>query len=180
MAVFIRWGPPTRPGGRGFGEPVKLLLEMGQDAEIIKLMRYEEGMKFLVAAEDGRGFVVAAADVLAQTRNGKQVVNLDDKGRAMICTPVMGDHVAVVGTNRKLLIFPLKDLPEMGRGRGVMLQKYSGGQLSDAKCFVLKQGLSWKSGERERTETDLRAWLGERAQVGRLPPNGFAKSNKFS
>lgn len=177
---FYTLGVDKLPGGRGFGEPVKLLLEMGQDAEIIKLMRYEEGMKFLVAAEDGRGFVVAAADVLAQTRNGKQVVNLEDKGRAMICTPVMGDHVAVVGTNRKLLIFPLKDLPEMGRGRGVMLQKYSGGQLSDAKCFVLKQGLSWKSGERERTETDLRAWLGERAQVGRLPPNGFAKSNKFS
>lgn len=177
---FYTLGVDKLPGGRGFGEPVRLLLEMGQEAEILALYPYEENARFLVAAEDGRGFVVPAAEVLAQTRNGKQVVNLDDNGRAVVCVPVVGDHVAVIGTNRKMLIFPLKDLPEMGRGRGVMLQKYSGGALSDAKCFTLKEGLSWKSGERERTETNLREWLGERAQAGRLPPTGFPKSNKFS
>ncbi len=176
---FYTLGVDKLPGGRGFGEPLRLLLEMGQDAEIITLLPYDPAQKFLVAADDGRGFIVAASDVLAQTRNGKQVLNCDDKIRALVCAPVSGDHVAVIGTNRKLLIFPLKDLPEMSRGRGVMLQKYSGGQLSDAKCFTLKQGLSWKSGERERTETDLRQWLGDRAQAGRLPPTGFAKNNKF-
>ncbi|MBP7252630.1 MAG: DNA topoisomerase IV subunit A [Alphaproteobacteria bacterium] len=176
---FYTLGVDKLPGGRGFGEPVRLLLEMGQEAEILALYPYDEGAKFLVAAEDGRGFVVPAAEVLAQTRNGKQVVNLDDTGRAIVCVPVVGDHVAVIGTNRKMLIFPLKDLPEMGRGRGVMLQKYSGGALSDAKCFTLKEGLSWKSGERERNETNLREWLGERAQTGRLPPTGFPKSNRF-
>ncbi len=177
---FYTLGVDKLPGGRGFGEPVRLLFEIGQEAEILALYPYEENTKFLVASEDGRGFVVPALEVLAQTRNGKQVVNLDDTGRAIVCVPVVGDHVAVIGTNRKMLIFPLKDLPEMGRGRGVMLQKYSGGALSDAKCFTLREGLSWKIGERERTETNLREWLGERAQAGRLPPTGFPKSNKFS
>ncbi|MEJ0062454.1 MAG: DNA topoisomerase IV subunit A [Alphaproteobacteria bacterium] len=167
------------PGGRGFGEPVRLMLEMPQEAEIVALFRYDEALKFLVAGDDGRGFVVPAADVLAQTRNGKQAVNLDEKSRAVVCAPVEGDHVAVVGTNRKLLIFPLDQLPEMARGRGVILQKYKDGKLSDAKCFKLKSGLTWKSGERERTETDLRAWVGERAQSGRNAPHGFAKNGKF-
>lgn len=177
---FYTLGVDKLPGGRGFGEPLRLMLEMGQEAEIVTLSVYDPAAKFLVAAADGRGFVVPAADVLAQTRNGKQVLNVEEKGRAVVCAPVQGDHVAVVGTNRKLLVFPLGELPEMGRGRGVMLQKYQGGELSDARCFTLKDGLSWKSGERTRTESDIRQWLGARAQAGRLAPNGFAKNNRFS
>ncbi len=176
---FYTLGVDKLPGGRGFGEPVRLQLEMAQDAEILALWPYAEGQKYLVAAADGRGFIVPASEVLAQTRNGKQVLNLDEKGRAVVCRPAVGDHVAIIGTNRKMLIFPLAELPEMGRGRGVMLQKYSGGELSDAKCFVLKDGLTWQSGERTRVETNLREWLGARAQAGRLPPTGFPKNNKF-
>jgi topoisomerase-4 subunit A len=177
---FYTLGVDKLPGGRGFGEPVRLLLEMGHDADILALFKYDPAQKFMVASDDGRGFIVPAVEVLAQTRNGKQVVNLDDGGRAIVCAPVSGDHVAVIGTNRKMLLFPLVQLPEMTRGRGVILQKYKDGKLSDAKCFTLKQGLTWKSGDRDRTETSLREWLGERAGAGRLPPNGFARSNKFS
>jgi topoisomerase IV subunit A len=180
---FYTLSPDKLPGGRGFGEPVRLLLEIPQEAEIIALHCYDPAattaLKFLVAASDGRGFIIPAAETVAQTRNGKQILNLDDKTRAVICTPIGGDHLAVIGTNRKLLLFPLSELPEMNRGRGVQLQKYQGGMLSDAKSIALKQGLSWKSGERTRTETDLRAWLGRRAQAGRLAPNGFPRNNRF-
>src|SRR5262249_38022302 len=98
---------------------------------------------------------------------------------AVAFAPVSGDHVAVIGTNRKLLLFKLDEVPEMTRGRGVILQKYKDGGLSDVKCFTLKEGLTWKSGDRDRTETDLRGWLGARAQAGKLPMTGFTRSNKF-
>jgi len=118
--------------------------------------------------------------VAAQTKNGKQVLNLAAGGEAAVCRRVEGDHVAVVGENRKLLIFPLEELPEMTRGRGVILQKYKDGGLSDIKAFTLSEGLGWAAGVgRTRTETKLRDWIGKRAQAGRLPPTGFAKSNKF-
>jgi topoisomerase IV subunit A len=177
---FYTLGGDKLPSGRGLGEPVRLMIEMPQDAEIVAVYKYQAGMKFMVAADDGRGFIVPADEILAQTKNGKQVLNLGDGARAVVCTPVAGDHIAVVGSNRKLVIFPLAELPEMTRGRGVILQKYKDGNLSDAKCFVLKQGLSWKSGDKDRTETDLRGWVGARAQAGRIAPNGFARSNKFS
>ncbi|MBV8061679.1 MAG: DNA topoisomerase IV subunit A [Alphaproteobacteria bacterium] len=168
------------PSGRGFGEPVRLMLDLPPEAAILGLTLYRAEDKFVVASTDGRGFIVKAEDVLAQTKNGKQVLNLDEKSRAAAFAPVKGDHIAVIGTNRKLLIFPLDQLPEMARGRGVMLQKYKDGTLSDVKAFTRKEGLSWKSGDRERTETDLRGWIGERAQAGKLPPNGFTRTNKFS
>ena len=134
----------------------------------------------MVASGDGRGFIVKAEDVLAQTKNGKQILNVDDATKAVAFAPVVGDHIAVIGTNRKMLIFPVGELPEMARGRGVILQKYSGGQLSDVKTFNLKEGLTWQSGDKTRTETDLRSWKGERAQAGKSAPNGFNRSNRFA
>ncbi len=167
------------PGGRGFGEPVRLMIDLPGEAEIIGLVKYDPAQKFIVASSDGRGFAVKAEDVLAQTKNGKQILNVSDKVRAVSFAILDGDSVAVIGTNRKLLIFPAEQLPEMTRGRGVILQKYKDGELSDVKSFNLKEGLSWASGDRTRTETDIRAWRGDRAQAGRLAPNGFARNNRF-
>jgi len=168
------------PSGRGFGEPLRLMIDLPPEADILGLVKYQPEQKFIVASNEGRGFIVKADDVLAQTKNGKVVLNVGDGERAAAFAPVTGDHLAVVGTNRKLLVFPLDQVPEMARGRGVILQKYKDGTLSDVKAFTLKEGLSWKSGDKTRTETDLRAWVGERAQAGKLPPNGFARNNKFS
>lgn len=168
------------PPGRGFGEPVRIMLDLPGEAEIIGIVLYKPEQKFVVASSDGRGFIVKADDVLAQTKNGKQVLNVDAPEKAVAFAPVEGDHVAVIGTNRKLLVFPVSELPEMGRGRGVILQKYSGGALSDVKVFTLKQGLTWRAGERDRTEADIRSWKGERAQSGKIAPNGFNRSNRFS
>jgi topoisomerase-4 subunit A len=123
---------------------------------------------------------VKGADLVAEKRTGKQILALRDGERAAICVPAEGDHVAVVGDNRKLLVFRLDELPEMARGAGVALQKYRDGGLKDAKVFALSEGLTWRSGERTRTETNLRDWVGERAQAGRLPPSGFPKTGKFS
>jgi topoisomerase-4 subunit A len=177
---FYTLGGDKLPGGRGLGEPVRLMIDLPPEADIVGLVKYQPGQKFIVASSDGRGFIVKAEDVLAQTKNGKQVLNVGEDAHAAAFALVMGDHIAVIGTNRKLLIFPLEELPEMGRGRGVILQKYKDGELSDVKAFTLKEGLMWKSGDRDRTETDLRGWRGARAQAGKLPPNGFARSNKFS
>lgn len=176
---FYTLGGDKLPGGRGFGEPIRLMIELPQEADIIGVVKYQPEQKFVVASSDGRGFIVKAEDVLAQTKNGKVVLNVDGAARAAAFAPVAGDHIAVIGTNRKLLLFPIDQLPEMARGRGVILQKYSGGELSDVKTFVRKEGLTWKSGDRERSETDLRGWIGERAQAGKLPPNGFPRSNRF-
>jgi topoisomerase-4 subunit A len=118
--------------------------------------------------------------VEAQTRSGKQILNVMENSHAMLCIPVEGDHVAVIGENRKLLIFPLSQIPIMKKGQGVTLQKYKEGELSDIKCFTLKEGLSWALGGKTRTELDLKPWLGNRADAGRLPPTGFPRTNKFS
>jgi topoisomerase IV subunit A len=166
------------PGGRGHGEPLRLMIELGNEHEVAAILPYVAGAKLLLASSDGRGFVVPADEVLGQTRAGKVVMTPGDGAAARVCAPAEGDSVAVVGTNRKLLIFPLAEVPEMARGRGVILQRYHDGELSDAKVFVKAEGLSWKSGERTRTETDLRAWLGQRAGSGRVV-QGFPKSTKF-
>lgn len=176
---FYTLGGDKLPGARGFGEPLRIMVDLPPDADILGLVKYQPDQKFIVASHDGRGFVVKAEDVLAQTKNGKQVLNVDAKAPAAAFAPVTGDTVAVIGTNRKLLLFPLADVPEMARGRGVILQKYKDGGLSDVKTFTMKEGLTWKSGDRVRTETDLRGWKGERAQAGKLPPNGFSRNNKF-
>jgi topoisomerase-4 subunit A len=177
---FYTIGVDKLPGGRGFGEPVRLLIDLQNDQEVVTQFVHEPERKLLVASTDGRGFLVAEDELIAQTRNGKQVLNLAAGAEAFLCTPADGDAVAVIGENRKLLVFPLAELPEMARGRGVMLQRYREGGLSDAKVFRLSEGLTWQiGGGRSRTETDLRPWLGKRAQAGRLPPSGFPKSNKF-
>ena len=177
---FYTLGVDKLPGGRGFGEPLRLMMGLPNDQDIVSVFVHEPGRKLLVATSDGRGFVVPEDEVIAQTKNGKQVINPSDGVEAAVCRPVVGDHVAVMGDNRRLLLFPLSEMPEMTRGRGVILQKYKDGGLSDAKTFSRKEGLSWAAGAgRTRTETDLRAWLGKRAQAGRLPPNGFPRSNKF-
>ncbi|MEQ9042634.1 MAG: DNA topoisomerase IV subunit A [Alphaproteobacteria bacterium] len=176
---FYTLGADRLPRGRGHGEPVRLLVDLGNEDDIIALFVHRPGRKLLVASSDGRGFVAEEDGVLAQTRAGKQVLNVGEGTTARACAIVEGDHVAVVGDNRKLLIFPLKELPEMGRGRGVILQRYQKGTLSDAKTFVLKEGLSWQSGERTRVEMDVKAWIGKRGGAGRIAPKGFAKSNRF-
>lgn len=166
------------PRGRGFGEPLRLMVDLPNEAEVVTLRRYRPGQKLLVAAADGRGFLVEEDEIIAQTRAGKQVLNVEGPVLARLCVPADGDHVAVIGNNRKLLVFPLTDIPCMTRGKGVILQKYSDGSLSDARVFTLTDGLIWRSGERTRTE-NARPWLGSRAGVGKLPPNGFPKNNRF-
>lgn len=166
--------------GKGFGEPVRLMIDMEGDVDIVDISIFAPELKLLIAASNGKGFVVEATDVEAQTKNGKQILNVMEKAKAMICVPVEGDHVAVIGENRKLLIFPLSQIPVMKKGQGVTLQKYKEGELADVKCFTLKEGLSWALGGKTRTETDLKAWTGNRADAGRLPPTGFPRTNRFS
>jgi topoisomerase IV subunit A len=167
------------PGGRGLGEPVRLMIDLGNDQDIVATFIHQPGRKLLVASTDGRGFIVPEEEVLAQTKNGKQVLNVTPPVEARVCTPAEGDMVACLGDNRKLLLFPLSELPEMTRGRGITLQKYKEGGLADAKTFARAEGLSWKLGDRVRVETDIKDWIGERAQAGRLPPKGFPKGNRF-
>jgi topoisomerase IV subunit A len=180
---FYTLGVDKLPGGRGFGEPVRLMIDLDAGADIVSMAVYQPGQKFLVAASDGRGFLVNGDDCIASTKAGKQILSPKDKAKLKVATPVVGDHVAVVGDNRKLLIFPTSELPEMSRGQGVMLQKYKDGGLADAKVFALPDGLSWPMGGdsgRTRTENNLADWIGTRGHAGRLPPSGFPKSNRFS
>ena len=171
------------PGGRGMGEPLRLMVDLPNETEVIAMFPWREGRKYLVASKAGNGFIVDAADILAQTKTGKQVLN----GDALLCKPVGGDHVAVVGTNRKMLVFPLADLPEMSRGKGVRLQRFGNGgglvaadTLSDATFVTLSEGLSWSmTGGKTRTESDLGDWLGKRAGAGRMAPRGFPRNHKF-
>jgi topoisomerase-4 subunit A len=169
------------PGGRGMGEPVRLMVDLPNDSEIVDLQIFRSGEKLLVASTAGDGFVVTSDEVLAQTRAGKQVLSLGAGVKTALCKKALGDHVAVVGDNRKVLVFPLADLPEMAKGKGVRLQKYKDGGLSDAITFVLSAGLSWKDpAGRTRTETDLGEWLAARATAGRMAPRGFPRDNRFT
>ncbi|WP_417604389.1 DNA topoisomerase IV subunit A [Primorskyibacter flagellatus] len=169
------------PGGRGMGEPLRLMVDLPNEAEIVDLFIHKPDNKLLVASTAGDGFVVPEAEVLAQTRSGKQVLNVRGETRALVCNPVSGDHVAVVGENRKVLVFPLDELPEMARGKGVRLQKFKDGGLSDATTFTLAEGLSWRDpAGRTRTESDLGEWIGKRAGSGRMAPRGFPRDNRFN
>ena len=169
------------PGGRGMGEPVRLMVDLPNEAEIVDLFIHRPGTKLLVASSAGDGFVVPAEDVVAQTRAGKQVLNVKGDVVARVCRRVTGDHVACVGENRKVLVFPLDELPEMGRGKGVRLQKYRDGGLSDAISFALSDGLSWKDpAGRTRVESDLAEWTARRAGAGRMAPRGFPRNNRFT
>jgi topoisomerase-4 subunit A len=168
------------PRGRGDGQPVRLIADLTNEDDVAELFVWREGVRYLVASDTGRGFVVKGGDLLAEKRTGKAVLNLKPGEELARCVVAEGDHVAVVGANKKLLVFPLEQVPEMARGAGVMLQKYKDGGMRDVKVFRLAEGLSWPLGDRTRTETNLRDWLGERAQAGRLPPSGFPRSGRFS
>jgi len=170
------------PGGRGFGDPIRLMVDLEEGADFVAAFPYRTGTKLLVASSDGRGFVVPADEAIGNTRKGKGILSLDAPAKAVVCAEVEGDTVAIIGQNRKLLLFPLKQVPEMTRGKGVRLQRYKDGSVSDAKVFALKDGLTWKDTS-GRTWTvakeDLRDWVANRAEAGRLPPKGFPKSNRF-
>jgi topoisomerase-4 subunit A len=181
---FYTLGADKLPGGRGFGEPLRLMIDLGEGVEIITMMAWRPETKLLVAASDGRGFIVESADILAETRKGRQVLNPKDKARLAIVRVLAPDEdmIAVIGENRKLLVFGCDQLPVMGRGQGVALQKYKDGGLSDARGFVMAEGLSWAMGgttARTRTESDLSFWKGARGSAGRLPPTGFPRDNRF-
>jgi topoisomerase IV subunit A len=171
------------PGGRGHGEPVRLFIDLEQDGDLVAVMPYAGERKFLVAGRQGNGFVVAEAECLANTRKGKQVLNVKEGDAACALAMVEGELVATIGDNRKMLVFPIEQVPEMGRGRGVRLQRYKDGGLSDIKTFRGADGLSWTdSAGRAFTLalSELADWRGNRADAGRLAPKGFPRINKFA
>jgi topoisomerase-4 subunit A len=172
------------PSARGFGEPVRLFIDLEADIDIVQLLVARPEMKLLVATSDGKGFVASGDSTLAETRKGKQLVNLRPGASVSVVRPIPdeADFVAVIGENRKMVVFPLSELPELTRGQGVTLQRYRDGGLSDAVAFPLKDGLSWALGGesgRIRTETDLSPWRAARGAAGRMPPIGFPRSNRF-
>ncbi|MBT5037280.1 MAG: DNA topoisomerase IV subunit A, partial [Rhodospirillaceae bacterium] len=167
------------PGGRGLGEPVRLMIDLANDQDVVALFVHKPGRRLFVVSSDGRGFVTEEDGVLAEKRTGKQVLNPGKQGEASVCVPAEGDCVAVVGENRRLLLFPASDVPVLARGRGVILQRYKDGGLSDAKMFNKADGLSWKTGAGVRNEGAAPEWHGKRAQAGRVAPRGFPKGNNF-
>ena len=179
---FYSLGADKLPGGRGHGEPFRLMIDIEEAADAVELFVHQPGRKLLVAGSGGHGFIVNEDEVLAMTRKGKQVLNVPEGEGAVVVGPVCGDSVAVIGENRKLLLFPLSELPEMPRGKGVRLQRYKDGALADAKVFDKKEGLTYLDAAKRSftlSATELRDWWGQRAQAGRLPPKGFPKSGKF-
>lgn len=175
-------GGDKLPGGRGHGEPVRLMVDMDANDEVVALLPFMPGGKMMVASSIGKGFVVEADNAVAMTKGGKQIVNLPGAATATHCMPVSGDSVAVIGDNRKLLVFGIDELPTMNRGQGVVLQRYKDGGMSDLITFHRSEGLTWPmggKGDRWRTETELEPWIGKRGNAGRLPPMGFPRNNKF-
>ena len=179
---FFTLDAASLPGGRGNGEPVRLMADLDAADEVVALFVHRPGTRRLVAASDGNGFIAAEDECVATTRKGKQVLNVKAPVEAQVCRAIEegADRIASIGDNRKMLIFDLAELPEMARGKGVRLQKFKDGGLSDARAFRLADGLSWiDSSGRTWTVTELAEWQGERAQAGRLPPKGFPKTNRF-
>ncbi len=170
------------PGGRSQGEPIRLMADIDEGADIALVLPFKAGEKIIVASTDARGFVVLQDELIANTRKGKALLTIDAPATAAFIASASGDHVATIGENRKLLVFPLSQMPEMARGKGVRLQKYKDGALSDIKTFVLADGLTWRDTSGRTwtvSATDLKEWIGNRAEAGRLPPKGFPKNNKF-
>ncbi len=178
---FYTLGVDKLPRGRGHGEPVRLMIDLGNDHAVAALFVHRPGRKLLVASSDGRGFVVNEDEVIAQTRQGKQALNVKGDVEAAACTPAEGDTVAVLGENRKLLLFRIEEVPEMTRGRGVVLQRYQSGGLADVKVFDSAEGLAWTGATRTRhfSADELKDWLGRRSNAGRLPPKGAPRALKF-
>jgi len=170
------------PGGRGHGEPIRLFIDLEQEADIVSVFCYQGGRKLLVVSLQGRGFIAPEDECVANTRKGKQVLNVKAPDAARAVTPVEGDLVAAIGENRKMVIFPIEQAPEMTRGRGVRLQRYKDGGLSDIKTFEVEKGLSWADSAGRifnLSLKDLADWRGNRADAGRLAPKGFPKTNMF-
>ena len=175
-------GADKLPGGRGHGEPVRIMVDIQEGHDIVDMFIHVPGTKRLIASNLGNGFVVLEDDMVANTRKGKKVLNVSEPNEAVLCVLADGDQVAVIGQNRKLLIFPLAQLPQMGRGKGVRLQKYKDGGVSDVSVFYAEQGMTWldSSGRTfTRSMDELREWIGERAGAGRVRPTGFPRNNRF-
>ena len=166
-------------GGRGFGEPLRLSVDVSEDADIVTMLTYQPDIQLLVASQNGKGFLVKSNDVIAQTRAGKIILNLADGDKAVLCKVANATHVAVIGTNRKMIVFKTEEIPQMTRGSGVILQRYQEAKLSDVKFFNIEDGLSFPSGNGMRVERNISLWLARRATVGKIPPVGFPRSNKF-
>ncbi|NBT21912.1 MAG: DNA topoisomerase IV subunit A [Methylocystaceae bacterium] len=171
------------PGGRGHGEPIRLYADIDEDATIARVLPHESGAALLLIASDGRGFIVAQDDLLSSTRKGRAALSVESPVQLQVVVPALGDTVAIVGENRKLLLFPIDEAPRMARGKGVRLQRYKDGGVSDAKTFVLKDGLNWTDSSGRTftvTKAELKEWIGHRAEAGRLPPRGFPRNNRFT
>ena len=166
-------------GGRGYGEPLRLSVDVAEDADIVTMFVWQSEQLLLVASQNGKGFIVNSNDVVAQTRAGKIILNLADADKALLCKPVNGSHVAVIGTNRKMIVFKTEEIPTMTRGSGVILQRYQEAKLSDVRFFNIEDGLPFPSGNGTRIERNISLWLAKRATVGKFPPVGFPRSNKF-
>lgn len=170
------------PGGRGHGEPVRLMVDLEENHDIVALFVHDPERRLLVASTGGNGFVVPEAEVVASTRKGKQVLNLTEPEEAKVCVPAAGDTIATIGENRKLLIFGLDQVNEMTRGKGVILQRFAEGALSDARVFTAKEGLTWQDAAGRiftLSKSEYAEWVGQRAQAGKIAPKGFPRSNKF-
>jgi topoisomerase IV subunit A len=179
---FYTIGADRLPGGRGHGEPIRIIVDMDNDQAIVTAFAHDPQRRLLLVSHQGNGFVVPENEVVANTRKGKQVMNVKTPDEARLCIPVSGDHLAIVGENRKLLVFPLAEVPEMTRGKGVRLQKYKDGGVGDVKPFALDAGLSWQdSADRTftRSAAELAEWIGARASAGRMVPKGFPRTGRF-
>ena len=176
-------GADKLPGGRGHGEPLRIMVDMENDQDVLTAFVHDASRKVIVASQAGNGFIVSETEMVANTRKGKQVMNVGMPDEAKLVVPVCGDHVAVVGENRKMLVFPLAQLPEMSRGKGVRLQRYKDGGVSDLRCFAIADGLTWDDSAGRnfvRSKDELAEWLADRASAGRTVPKGFPRSGKFS
>lgn len=167
------------PSGRGFGQPVRLMIDLANNDEVISMFVYEQGVNYLIASDKGYGFIVDENHLLAQTRSGRKIMNVADGENMKFCLPMTGDYVAVVGENRRLLVFKAEEIPTMARGHGVLLQKFKDGNISDIQIFKGEDGFSYNRAGGISTEKELIGWLGHRAQIGKVVPFGFPKSNKF-
>jgi topoisomerase IV subunit A len=179
---FYTLGADKLPGGRGHGEPIRIMVDMDNDQAILTAFVHDPARKLLLVSHQGNGFVVPEAETIANTRKGRQVMNVKLPDETRLCVPVEGDHLAIVGENRKLVVFPLSEVPELTRGKGVRLQKYKDGGVSDAKAFTLSTGLSWTDSAGRvftRSAAELVEWIGARASAGRMVPKGFPRTGKF-
>ncbi|AYG65748.1 MULTISPECIES: DNA topoisomerase IV subunit A [unclassified Rhizobium] len=176
-------GGDKLPGGRGHGEPLRIMIDMENDQDVLTAFVHDPQRKQLIASTAGNGFIVPEAELVANTRKGKQIMNVSYPDETKLLVPISGDHVAVVGENRKMVIFPLSQVPEMSRGKGVRLQRYKDGGIADIRCFVIADGLTWEDSAGRtftRTKDELAEWLGDRAGAGRAVPKGFPRSGRFS